>query len=195
MPRTLWTSDNFWNNVRTSATYVLRKRNSGSSLIVLLAQCPGLRTLKVDLYVYNHYLIDIRDLIREAWKCTLLEELVLPISLDRWTIYASLKAVAADEKASLAKTSKMTEWQQAEAVFMKRLGSLTRLRRLELKSRIHPWSKPSSELSLQLTAGFSHLQHLNRLETLKLVFQEYPQGIHEFQWMKQHFKSLSTLVV
>ncbi|KAF9970331.1 hypothetical protein BGZ73_006966 [Actinomortierella ambigua] len=166
----------------------------GSSLSVILAQCPGLRTLKVDLVWFGVGLIDIRHLIGEPWKCTLLEELELPITLDRRCKEASLKNIAADEKEDLAKTSKMVEWQQAEAVFMKRLGSLTRLRRLNLHGRFDRKSKPS-EMSWQLKTGLGHLQHLDRLETLILVFQKYFQGIPEFQWMKQHFKSLSTLKV
>ncbi|KAF9968906.1 hypothetical protein BGZ73_009051 [Actinomortierella ambigua] len=163
------------------------------SLAVVLTQFPSLRILKVSTVGGDH--IDLRHLINEPWKCTLLEELELPIKLDRPYPVYYLERVAADANEDLAKTFEMTEWQQVEAVFMKRLGSLTRLRRLELKSSIKPLLEPSSGMSWQLTTGLGHLQQLGRLETLKLIFYEYVQGIPEFQWMKQHFKNLSTLVV
>ncbi|KAF9970332.1 hypothetical protein BGZ73_006967 [Actinomortierella ambigua] len=167
----------------------------GRSLMVILTQCTSLRTLNVDLVKYDSGLIDLRHLIGEPWKCTMLEELVLPITLDRRHQETSLEDIAADEKEGLAKTSEMTKWQKAEAVFMKRLGSLTRLRRFVQKRPIWYKAKPSPDISWQLTGGLGHLQHLDRLETLKLDFHEYVQGIPEFQWMKQHFKSMSTLVI
>ncbi|KAG0260811.1 hypothetical protein DFQ27_003329 [Actinomortierella ambigua] len=156
------------------------------------------------------------------WACVLLEHLVIPIALERQYCDDPGRHEPAavteedegdeeneigegeeekeeeddDEKAILIfDDATVREQRLAEELFMERLSALTRLRRLVLSNRPSINMGSENDMSWRLMTGLSWLKGLRRLELLHLGHRRHLQGIAEYHWMRQHFVSLSKLVV
>ncbi|KAG0252795.1 hypothetical protein DFQ27_007854 [Actinomortierella ambigua] len=160
--------------------------------MAIFTKCVALKTLKLN--IPEDQLDDLRFIIFQPWGCTLLEELEFPLMLSRSFTGSPLQKLAALMKTEVpavtdgAMLDRLVDWGQAQDIFMERLGTLTRLRRLVL-------SKTSAYISWRLDSGLSRLQNLDRLEVLHLGRQQYFQGVDELQWMKRNFPRLLKLVV
>ncbi|KAF9164727.1 hypothetical protein DFQ26_001120 [Actinomortierella ambigua] len=167
--------------------------------MAIFTKCVALKTLKLNMP--EDQLDDLRFIIFQPWGCTLLEELELPLMLSRSFTGFQLQKLAALMKTEVpavtdgAMLDRLVDWGQAQDIFMERLGTLTRLRRLVLSGQSRVASKTAAYISWRLDSGLSRLQNLDRLEVLHLGRQQYFQGVDELQWMKRNFPRLLKLVV
>ncbi|KAF9975259.1 hypothetical protein BGZ73_001150 [Actinomortierella ambigua] len=163
---------------------------STHDMMALFSKCSALRSLRV--MENRGSIVDIRDVLHEPWACLLLEDLKVPFRLPNSvdnTEHEMQNTGLDDSKPEIL------EWQQIEIRFMKQLGALTRLRRLDMSN--DSWYCPFStnEITWCLDVGLEYLVNLSQLEVLDMSNRIYIQGIPEFQWMKEHLKSLSKLVI
>ncbi|KAF9971002.1 hypothetical protein BGZ73_006109, partial [Actinomortierella ambigua] len=169
------------------------------SPITLFAQCSALKTLTIRAIGESAF--NLKKLIDQPWACTQLEELEMPITLEQRLPRRSTSSRGEGENSEHmvgAETKKiLAELEQIETAFMERLGCLTQLRRLALHPRRKTeYAKTRMDLMVwRLTAGFGHLQGLSRLGVLDLGYRSPTPGIHEFEWMKQHWTSLSRVII
>ncbi|KAG0263217.1 hypothetical protein DFQ27_001859 [Actinomortierella ambigua] len=159
-------------------------------LMGLLAQCPALRSLRVNGNA--GCLVNTQCLLKQPWACVLLEDLKIPLALPRW---AETLAKQGPEVNPTDVMPEVPEWQQAEMHLMKQLGALTRLRRLDATTDLTFDTDETMDLTWCLNAGLGFLAKLEKLEVLDVSGQQYVQGITELQWMKKYLKKLSKLVV
>ncbi|KAF9157757.1 hypothetical protein DFQ26_008400 [Actinomortierella ambigua] len=203
---------------------VVSCHNVPETLLIILAECVGLKTLRVvDGWVEPGLSkpplgvcitttrscdpIDLRALITRPWVCVDLEELEMPVALDRHSadIVSDLVILptmttmemtpdGSDAGSSCTKPG-VSEWQQVERLFMKRLAALTQLRRLILPNWEWEGVKTVADMSWRIPTGLKQLKNLKRLEVLDVSGRQYVQGIPEFRWMKANWTSLTKLVV
>ncbi|KAF9966279.1 hypothetical protein BGZ73_001095, partial [Actinomortierella ambigua] len=119
--------------------------------MALFAQCSALKT--INIYALQGTAFDLRWLVSQPWACTQLEELRIPITLERRcereqldntevgpmsnTAESSTGEEENGEHMIAAKSKKaQSELEQIEEAFMKRLGCLTHLRRIALHPKV-----------------------------------------------------------
>ncbi|KAG0248499.1 hypothetical protein DFQ27_000863, partial [Actinomortierella ambigua] len=166
----------------------------------ILAGCVRLRSLRVQTKCLSQAVyIDLRTIIGQPWVCLDLEELILPLRLVHPCRSARLIDQAQAEKEELAPGD--YEPKQVEMVFMRRLGSLTRLRRLDLHNhrdrynyQLHGDLGPPQDMLWRLPCGLHMLSGLNRLQDLHLGHRQFCMNLAEFEWIKTHWTSLERLV-
>ncbi|KAF9974676.1 hypothetical protein BGZ73_001860 [Actinomortierella ambigua] len=135
---------------------------------------------------------DIRHIIATPWTiCSTIEVLHFPFGILRVCQDETLKQYAAVEKEQ--EGSSLEEWQQAQRVFMKRLGECTRLRSiwsLMATKDTSPGSQISGELSWHLETGLDHLSQLTCLEELAIEDPTFEPHTEDMQFMKRQWRSL-----
>ncbi|KAF9168259.1 hypothetical protein DFQ26_000088 [Actinomortierella ambigua] len=166
-------------------------------LVVALSQFPALKSLIMEtlsLYCTRLKLPDLRELINQPWSCSQLEHLDIPVTLER---QQDAHIDAGEENGTPLSQSDpaVAEWEQAQTLFMERLGALTRLRQIQLWGYWKGRYQPGCDVTWRLSAGLGKLQGLRHLEGLYLGYPQHKLEITELQWMKQHFVRLKKLEV
>ncbi|KAF9974673.1 hypothetical protein BGZ73_001857 [Actinomortierella ambigua] len=168
------------------------------NLSCLFTKFQRLRRLKVNVPGN----LDIRYIIATSWKISsTIEDLFIAFGVQRVCQDETLKHHAAVEKEQ--EGSDLGEWQQAERVFMKRLGECTRLRSFiserqvrgltPFNLRTESLTSSSSSLSWHLSAGLGHLGKLNRLEKLDIGDSEFAPKREDLEFMKEHWPRLRVM--
>ncbi|KAF9967815.1 hypothetical protein BGZ73_000351, partial [Actinomortierella ambigua] len=130
-------------------------------------------------------------LIERPWICTRLEQLNMALRVDRRDDVDWRRQILATEyPAGLPLDETKADWEQAQTMFMMRLGTLTRLKRLELWEVLPISDQPYRGLTCRLDAGLSQLHALHHLEVLSMGYLWAGIGIAELDWMKRHFVRL-----
>ncbi|KAF9974677.1 hypothetical protein BGZ73_001861 [Actinomortierella ambigua] len=159
------------------------------SVMKVLHDCRQLRKFKFVSHPLDGF-VDIRHGIGQVWNSPLLEELDISFELDSRCNERNLLQLAASEKMESAPGRYENE--QAEIVFMKRLGSLGNLRHLKLyESFDHDIKRKYMQWSMD--TGLQHLASLSRLETLDFAYYALPLGIPELHFLKEHWVSLKVI--
>ncbi|KAG0263400.1 hypothetical protein DFQ27_001793 [Actinomortierella ambigua] len=176
------------------------------SLLTILAECVSLKTLRVveDRAEPSSRIplpLDLRALIARPWGCVDLEELEMPLALERHRANITSDQVMAATTTSTTTTTTTTamddgneagswtelglsEWQRAELLFMKRLAALTHLRRLTLTGGVSIGLKAVADMAWRLPTGLEHLKDLKCLELLDLSGRKRFQSIDD-QYLEQ----------
>ncbi|KAG0240680.1 hypothetical protein BGW41_006763 [Actinomortierella wolfii] len=159
-----------------------------------LFKCRKLRVLKLEAMDS----MDVRYLIAQPWASqATLEDLQLPVGVRRQCRNKTMLKYASVEKEKLhLENPELEEWQQAEHLFMKRLGECTRLKYFSMRCATpwHPTLKEVDEgLSWQLSNGLMHLSSLACLERLDFDRTPFLLGMAELQFMQKHWPRLSVL--
>lgn len=154
-------------------------------VLTLLASCPLLKTITVT----TNSVVDIRYLISRPWICSNLEVFEIALGLDRASADLELLSHASVEKEEVAPGR--DECEQAEMVFLKQLGQLTKLRDLTF-NHCHQDSKEPAQscLTWRLSRGLGSLAGLSQLERLQLGRGPFLPGIAEVEFMKAHWQNL-----
>ncbi|KAF9970246.1 hypothetical protein BGZ73_007080, partial [Actinomortierella ambigua] len=183
------------------------------AMLDILALCSRLKGLVIKM----REPVDIRYLIGRPWVCTELEELVMNVTLDRRPFCSrrnsssssseggscplvsfNITAIEneafenADQQrgASMASTiCARKEWERVETVFMRRIGTLTHLRRLILKTL----PRTASGLTFTLANGLGHLAGLTRLDELVICDRNFLQDEAGLQFMKDHWPRIRVI--
>ncbi|KAG0239916.1 hypothetical protein BGW41_007399 [Actinomortierella wolfii] len=182
------------------------------ALIDFLSRCHRLRQLSID----GDRLVDVRYLLERPWICKQLEIFDVAVGVDRHCKDATLLRHASNEKRAVAYRkggirSNSTgggnptesndggdiprqEWEQAEVVFMQRLGDLTCLQQIEKATDNFFRPKTSHmDLSWQLTNGLVYLARLSKMERIHLGCEPKHFGEAELEFMKAHWPQLKRL--
>ncbi|KAF9970521.1 hypothetical protein BGZ73_006777, partial [Actinomortierella ambigua] len=123
--------------------------------VVVFAHCHALETLRMASYSPANWTFDLRELIGQPWVCTRLKRLEMPMVLNRHCRDPRLLAMAGDEKRTTLQY--LPEWQQAETVFMRRLGMLVELEQLVLLTATMEGHRNQLDMSIRLDAGLLSL--------------------------------------
>ncbi|KAG0050809.1 hypothetical protein BGZ90_006942 [Linnemannia elongata] len=157
-----------------------------------LLRCPKIKQLEVS--VGGQEYADIRYLIASPWACLDLEVLeVKSLGLSKEVPSSDVEAplpewileLAADEKNEYAPGC--PEWEQAQIVFMKRLGEMSKLRKLKM-------GDAKSSLTWSLSTGFAYLAELWALEEVDFGAQSKVDSIAELEFMKDCWPNLQKMV-
>ncbi|KAG0252512.1 hypothetical protein DFQ27_008024 [Actinomortierella ambigua] len=195
-------------------------RSDDHGLVVeFLARCRRLKRLSVD----GDRLVDVRHLLAKTWVCQGLEVFDVAVGVDRQCKDATMLGYAAAEKAGFAvkrscsrrreeeggggagvggaggtggnaEDHRRMEHEQAEMLFLQRLGQLMQLRQLE--KAVDNFFRPkvsSMDLSWRLSNGLLLLAGLSQLERLHLGSEPTQIGEAELLFMKVHWPRLRLL--
>ncbi|KAG0263399.1 hypothetical protein DFQ27_001792 [Actinomortierella ambigua] len=213
------------NHSRRLQRLVVSCHNVPETLLIILAECVGLKTLRavngrvesvasippLDFSIKTPRIssnpLDPRALITRPWVCVDLEILEMPLALNRRSSVIVPDQMVVSKMTTMATTSDgsdvgssctkpgVSEWQKAERLFMRQLAALTQLRRLILPNGSWSGLKTDTDMSWRIPTGLEQLKTLKRLEVLDVSGRQYVQGIPEFRWMKANWTSLNKLVV
>ncbi|KAG0259806.1 hypothetical protein DFQ27_003890 [Actinomortierella ambigua] len=162
---------------------------TGLAIARILHDCKRLRKLTFNAGRLNSF-VDIRRSLAQPWRCPLLEEMDVPFELDtRCTDPYTLQMGSAEKRAV---APGQDEKEQAEILFMKRLGAQSHLKRLRLYSGFDR-DRKRTYMQWSLATGVEHLAGLSRLERLDFDHQVLPLGVTELQFLKGHWVSLKEL--
>ncbi|KAF9944632.1 hypothetical protein BGZ70_004476 [Mortierella alpina] len=157
-----------------------------------LVHCPKLKQVEVSMSGQGY--ADLRYLIASPWVCLDLEVLdVKSLGLSKEISFSDLGAplpewileLAADEKNEDAPGR--PEWEQAQIVFMKRLGEMSKLRKLNI-------GDTESSLTWSLSTGFAYLAELSALEEFNLGARSKVDSIAELEFMKDCWPNLQKMI-
>ncbi|KAK3827096.1 MAG: hypothetical protein JOS17DRAFT_791869 [Linnemannia elongata] len=156
-----------------------------------LVLCPKLKQVEVSMSGQGY--ADLRYLIASPWACLDLEVLdvkslglskEVPSSDPGATLPEWIFGLAADEKNEDAPGC--PEWEQAQIVFMKRLGEMSKLRKLKI-------GDAESSLTWSLSTGFAYLAELSALEEADLGARSKVDSIAELEFMKDCWPNLQKM--
>ncbi|KAG0259808.1 hypothetical protein DFQ27_003892 [Actinomortierella ambigua] len=158
----------------------------------LFTKCQRLRVLKIN----STCDFEVRHLIDRPWTiCSTLEELSFRFSIQRPCLDDGLTRYAAVEKAH--EGVGLMEWQQAERVFMKRLGECVRLQSYSCLFKKGRDSSPevgtSKGLSWHLSSGLAHLSRLSQLERIDFGERPFVPYKEDLQFMKENWPLLRVI--
>ncbi|KAG0209057.1 hypothetical protein BGX28_000157 [Mortierella sp. GBA30] len=158
-----------------------------------LIHCPQLKQVEVSMTGGQTY-ADIRYLIASPWACLDLEVLIIeslglskegPPSYPRAPPPEWILELTAEEKNEYAPGR--PEWEQAQIVFMKRLGEMSKLRKFKIGDH-------ESSLTWSLSTGFAYLAELSSLEEFDLGAGSKVDSIAELEFMKDCWPNLQKMV-
>ncbi|KAG0229585.1 hypothetical protein BGW42_001464 [Actinomortierella wolfii] len=175
------------------------RESEQNGFVPIFARCTRLKSLSVQTKNLSQAVyIDIRSIIGQPWVCVDLEELAMPLRLVHPCRSSHLINQAQAEKEELAPGD--YEPKQVEMVFMRRLGSLTKLRSLDLRnhrdrSNYQQYGDlgPPQDMLWRLRCGLIMLSGLGRLQDLHLGHRQFCMNTAEFEWMKEHWTGLKRL--
>ncbi|KAG0224715.1 hypothetical protein BGW42_004934 [Actinomortierella wolfii] len=181
--------------------YLVLKDTRPSTLRDIFLTCGHLKRLNLKM----QHAVDIRHLIDQPWAFTELEELTMKVAQDRRrpnssgssnrqvsTMSIDIAAIEqelGEDAMTQSTTPSRKEWERVEAIFMRRLGTLTRLQVLDLKGS----RQAGSNITFSLANGLGHLATLEQLQEMVISDRGRHQDIAELQFMKEHWPRLKKL--
>ncbi|KAK3807302.1 MAG: hypothetical protein J3Q66DRAFT_357202 [Benniella sp.] len=180
-----------YQSLESLVVYFLRGH---TALADILATCSKLKHLNFEPFVDIRIMVDSQ----RPWVCTELEVFEGNFGLSPYENLDAGRSRHKDEDEKVTVSDPVT-LDQAESLFMQRLGQLTKLRRLvkgyDTMRYLFDNDMDFDNMAWTLSSGLTHLADLVNLQWLEFVDENLPTGIGipELLFMKQHWHSLQGL--